>query len=43
MDIFNFSDFISSLTEGLTPVIDTKYKLKDYVKIDLSQANKEIK
>jgi len=43
MDSFNFSDFISSLTEGFTPVIDTKFKLKDYVKIDLSQANKALK
>jgi len=43
MDSFNFSDFISSLTEDFTPVIDTKYKLKDYVKIDLSQANKTLK
>ncbi len=42
MDSFNFSDFISTLTEGFRPVIDTKYKLKDYVKIDLSQANKEL-
>jgi len=42
MDSFNFSNYISSLTQGFTPVIDTKYKLKDYVKIDISVANKEL-
>ena len=42
MESFNFSDFISTLTTDFTPVIDTKYRLKDYVKIDLSQANKDL-
>ena len=42
MDSFNFADFIYSCTQGFTPVLDTKFKKKDYVKIDLSMANKEL-
>jgi len=42
MDSLNFADFIKSCTLGFTPVLDTKFRKKDYVKIDLSLANKEL-
>lgn len=43
MESFNFANFLNALSQGFTPVIDTKYKLKDYVKIDVSVANEELK
>ena len=38
----SFSEFISSLTTGFTPVIGGEYKKDDYVYIDLSANNRDL-
>lgn len=38
-----FADLIKECTNEFTPVIDTKFRRKDYIHIDLSEANKEIR
>lgn len=37
-----FAELLRDCTAGFTPVIDAKYKKKDYVHIDLSGENKEL-
>ncbi|MCM4160769.1 peptidase M23 [Antarcticibacterium flavum] len=38
----DFANLLKECTTGFTPVIDTKYKQKDFVHIDLSGKNKEL-
>lgn len=38
-----FSEFIKECTTDFTPVLDTKFKLEDYVHIDLSKVSQELK
>lgn len=42
MAIQDFASLLEECTTGFTPVIDTKFKQKDYVHIDLSGKNKEL-
>ena len=38
-----FADFIKECTTDFTPVLDTKFRQKDYVHIDLSEVSEELK
>ncbi|MCF4102100.1 peptidoglycan DD-metalloendopeptidase family protein [Gillisia sp. M10.2A] len=38
-----FADFIEACTTRFTPVIDVKFKKQDFVHIDLSETNKEVR
>lgn len=43
MSTVNFAEFIKNCTEGFTPVIDKEFIKSDFVHIDLSETNKDIR